>query len=88
MNFTVHQQRVLDAFSKKDTDVAIGKIYAHVYDLPLKHVCAGHTVREMQQKLAPTFKVINDKLYKANGTYLLIEPGNTKQTYRLSTIKG
>lgn len=86
MTLSDHQQRVLDAFVKKDTDIPIGNIYMKVYG-HAEWSKAG-TVRRMQQKLGPTFKEINKKLFKEKGTYLLIEPGNTKRTYRLSTIKG
>lgn len=82
MTLSDHQQRVLDAFKVKDKDVAIGFIFKAVYGHELK------TVRPMQQRLGPTFKEINKKLRKAKGTYYVIEPGNTKRTYRLSTIKG
>jgi hypothetical protein len=81
---SAHQQKVLAAFTRKDTDIDIVVLYMRVYDFP-KHY---PSVREMQQKLAPTFKQINDKLYADKGAYLLIEPGNIKRTYRLSNIRG
>lgn len=82
MTLSDHQQRVLDAFKVKDKDVEIRTVFKLVYGFELR------TTRAMQQKLGPTFKEINKKLFKEKGTYLLIEPGNTKRTYRLSTIKG
>lgn len=71
--WTEHQDKVLNAFDKRDTDIDIVTIYTRVYGDP------GHiTAREMQQKLAPSFSVINGKLPKGR-----IEPGEVKRTYRL-----
>lgn len=73
---TEHQKKVLATFDKKNTDIDIAVLYTRIYGDP------GHiSAREMQQKLAPTFKVINEKLAKGS-----IEPGDTKRTYRFNTI--
>lgn len=72
---TAHQASVLNAFGENDKDYDIAVLYTRVYGDP------GHmTAREMQQKLAPTFSAINEKLNKGR-----IEPGDTKRTYRLNT---
>lgn len=69
-----HQQKVLAAFDKKNTDIDIAVVYTRVYGDP------GHaTVRDMQQKLAPTFSAINEKITG------VIEPGIVKRTYRYSS---
>lgn len=72
---SAHQSNVLSAFDRKDKDYDIAVLYTRVYGDP------GHmTAREMQQKLAPTFSEINRKLVKG-----IIEPGETKRTYRINT---
>jgi hypothetical protein len=71
---TDHQQKVRDAFDKKDTDIDIAVLYTRVYGDP------GHlSARDMQMKLAPTFAAINDKLLRGR-----IVPGDVKRTYRFS----
>jgi len=67
-----HQQKVLDAFDKNDTDIDIATLYTRVYGDP------GHlSAREMQQKLGPTFKAINEKMDRPR-----LVPGEIKRTYR------
>ena len=87
MTLSEHQTKVLAAFEEKDKDIPISRIYLLVYGHD-DWQRNGNTVRKMQQRLAPTFKHINDKLYKEKGTYHVIELGNVKRTYRLSTIRG
>lgn len=71
-----HQNRVLKAFDAKNKDIDIAVLYTRVYGDP------GHmSAREMQQKMAPTFSAINDKLKRGR-----IEPGDTKRTYRYNTV--
>lgn len=73
--FTEHQQKVLDAFDVRDTDIDIVTIYTRVYG------DAGELMaRDCLQKLAPTFFAINQRSDK-----LHIEPGEKKRTYRCST---
>lgn len=72
-----HQQKAVDAFKPKGKDIDIVVLYTRVYGDP-----GQLTAREMQQKLAPTFSAINEKL-----TDSLIEPGALKRTYRFSKIK-
>lgn len=70
------QNRVLKAFDAKNKDIDIAVLYVRVYGDP------GHmSARAMQQKLAPTFSAINDKLKKG-----CIEPGEMKRTYRYNTV--
>lgn len=72
---SAHQELTLQAFDKKNTDIDIAVLYTRVYGDP------GHlSAREMQQKLAPTFSAINEKLAKGK-----LEPGDTKRTYRYNT---
>lgn len=69
-----HQDKVFAAFHRFNTDIDIAVLYTRIYG------DAGQmTARDMQQKLAPTFKAINCKI---SG---VIEPGETKRTYRLNT---
>lgn len=76
-----HQQDTLDAVSPADTDIDIAVIYTRVYGDP-----GVLSAREMQQKLAPTFKAVNDKLAENKETKKCrIEPGDTKRTYRYTT---
>lgn len=78
-NLSVHQMRVFNVFKAKNSDIPIEDIYCMVYGHAEANR-AGVTVRDMQMKLAPTFKSINKKL--KNGR---IEVGALKQTYRYST---
>lgn len=80
---SAHQQKLFDAFTKKNLDIDIDILFGRLYKLDV-----ALSPRQMQQRLAPTIKAINEKLRTAKGTYLLIEPGNLKRTYRLSTIRG
>ena len=75
-----HQKRVLAAFEEKDKDIPISRIYLLVYGHE-EWQKKGTTVRVMQQKLAPTFKEINNKLLSAK-----IGPGEVKRTYRLNIL--
>lgn len=77
--FSEHQVRVFDAFHIKDTDINIAVLYYRVYGDP-----GRLTIRDMQQKLAPTFDAMNKKWF--NGWKIV--PGETKQTYRLATDRG
>lgn len=71
---TDHQQKVFDAFDVQDMDISIKLLYIRVYGKE-----DGLSSRGMQQKLAPTFAAINDKLEgKA------IKPGLHKRTYRIT----
>lgn len=69
------QSTIVKAFEISDTDYDVAVIYMSAYGYP-----GSLTAREMQQKLAPNFKKINDKLIKCR-----IEPGAAKRTYRLNT---
>lgn len=74
---SVHQQKVLDAFHALDTDIDIVVLYTRVYGDP-----GQLSVREMQQRLAPTFRLINTRLPNCR-----IELGDVKRTYRRTTKK-
>jgi len=71
---TEHQEEVLNAVLPLDTDKPIRDIYMTVYGDPSDNM----SVRNMQQKLAPTFKAINEKISNVK-----IIPGKLKQTYRV-----
>lgn len=72
---TAHQQKVVEAFDTKNTDIDIVTIYTRVYG------DAGELMaRDCQQKLAPTFAEINSRCHDIH-----IEPGEKKRTYRCST---
>lgn len=75
---STHQEKTLKAFDPKETDIDIAVLYTRVYGDP-----GSMSVREMQQKLAPTFAAINEKL-----TGKRIEPGELKRTYRLAKKRG
>lgn len=75
---TEHQQKVLKAFTKKNHDIDLMVIYHRVYGDP-----GVLTARECQQKLAPSFSAVNAKIAPS-----VIEPGEIKRTYRLSTRRG
>lgn len=70
-----HQVNVLAAFEMNDKDYDIAVLYTRVYGDP-----GDMTARQMQQKLAPTFSAINDKMKKGR-----IEPGEKKRTYRYNS---
>lgn len=74
---TVFQEKVVEAFSDKNTDIDIVTIYNRVYGDP-----GVLTARECLQKLAPTFAEINSR-----SLVLHIEPGDRRRTYRCSTPK-
>lgn len=58
-----------------DTDVPISRLWVSVYGQnPPSHF----TNRNMQQKLAPLFRRVNEKLSASK-----IVPGELKQTYRI-----
>ena len=78
IDLSKHQQKTLDAFDPTETDIDIAVLYTRVYGDP-----GSMSVRKMQQKLAPTFKAINDKLKRRR-----IEPGEIKRTYRLAKQRG
>ena len=98
MKFTVTQEKVLRAFTEKDTDIDIVVLYNRIYGDP-----GTKSVREMQQRLAPCFVSINGKLDKAYAKCVektgnpvkarrmmkikSIELGDIKRTYRLITHK-
>lgn len=71
-----HQKKVFDAFIDTDCDVLIITLYRRVYG----KVKPLSSVRSLQQRMAPTFSAINDKIRPAR-----IEPGYLKKTYRLNT---
>lgn len=73
MKLSEHQERVRSAMFPQNKDVPIDDIFRAVYGVAAARKV---TIREMQQKLAPTFAAINKKLHKAK-----IEPGLIKQTY-------
>lgn len=78
MKLSEYEDKVLKAFDKRNTDIDIVVIYTRVYGDP------GHlTSRECQQKLAPMFARINEKL--AGKGY--VEPGEKKRTYRYTNKK-
>lgn len=77
---TEHQQKVLAAFDKREEDIAISIIFMRVYGHG-EWQKVGQTVRAMQQKLAPTFRVLNNKLENME-----IVPGYYKNTYRLNVL--
>lgn len=77
-NLSKHQEKVVSAFDKKDEDITISLIYMRVYG-HAEWQRAG-TKRNMQQKLAPAFRDINEKITPAR-----IIPGFLKGTYRYST---
>ncbi len=72
-----HQNATLKAICPVNTDIDVAVIFTRVYGDP-----GSMSARAMQQKLAPTFSAINDKL-AVDGCF--IEPGETKRTYRFST---
>lgn len=74
-----HQETVLAAFDKKNADISISLLFMRVYGHD-EWQRKGNTNRTMQQKLAPTFKEINNKIKHGR-----IEVGFTKGTYRLNT---
>lgn len=78
--FTEHQQKVLDSLKPRNKDIPISKIFLAVYGIAAWRE-KGITIRDMQQKLAPTFAEINSKLKEPH----IIKPGFFKQTYRYST---
>lgn len=80
IKLTEHQERVLAAFDKKNEDITISLIFMRVYGHH-EWKKKGMTTRTMQQKLAPTFKVLNTKLKG-----LEIVPGYLKNTYRLNVL--
>ncbi|RTL04951.1 hypothetical protein EKK58_09090 [Candidatus Dependentiae bacterium] len=71
-----HQQKTLTSLRPDNTDIDIAVIYTRVYGDP-----GTLSARDMQMKLAPVFRAINNKLKKTNR----IEPGELKRTYRLNT---
>lgn len=73
------QVKVLGCFKTANVDVPLYIIYGEVYSRAERR---GLKTREMQQKLAPIFRLINAKLDIG-----VIEPGLLKQTYRLSLKK-
>lgn len=77
IELTEHQQKVLAAFDKKNEDISISLLFMRVYG-HYEWRKKGMTVRKMQQKLAPTFKVLNNKLENME-----IVTGHLKNTYRL-----
>lgn len=78
MKLSPHQNKVLSAFDKKNTDIDIVVLYTRIYGDP------GHlTARECQQKLAPLFSALNQKIGKG-----IIEPGELKRTYRYTINRG
>lgn len=72
-----HQRKTLDALHPINTDIDVAVVYTRVYGDP-----GSQSARTMQQKLAPTFSAINEKLVSRK---VKIEPGETKRTYRFST---
>lgn len=74
---SIHQQKAIGAFIPSNTDIDIAVLYTRVYGDP-----GVLSAREMQQKLAPTFAAVNEKLAKVES---VIEPGEKKRTYRLNT---
>ena len=76
-----HQEKVLSAFRRQNYDVPISAIFLIVYGD--KEWKATRTIRDMQQKLAPTIAAINEKIKPHS-----IKPGEFKQTYRYSTRRG
>ena len=91
------QRRVYKALSEPcDTDVKIDELFMCAYPgQPRERRGAARdgrkmalptlTNREMQQYLAPLFARMNTRLATEG---MKIEPGQLKQTYRLSTIQG
>lgn len=76
-----HQDKTFSAFDPIETDIDIAVLYTRVYGDP-----GSMSVRSMQQKLAPTFQAINNKMDEYKGKWR-IEPGELKRTYRLARIK-
>lgn len=74
---TEFQQKVVDAFTEKNTDIDIVVVYTRVYGDP-----GTLTARECLQKMGPTFAEIN-----LRSDALHIEPGERRRTYRCSTPK-
>ena len=75
------QQKVFDLLdAKPNTDVALVDLYAAAYQNAQADMFPPLN-RDMQQKMGPLFARINAKLKRGR-----IEPGQIKQTYRL-TIK-
>lgn len=81
MKLSTMQQRVYDAFARRGYDIDIGIVTLFALAYP-GQTLAGWKPRDMQQRLAPLFWRINEKLSAGR-----IEPGKLKQTYRL-TRKG
>lgn len=91
------QRRVYKVLSEPfDTDVKIDELFMCAYPgQPLERMAMDSrglpmalptlTNRDMQQYLAPLFARMNTRL-AVDG--MKIEPGQLKQTYRLSTIQG
>lgn len=70
------QDRLYAVFeAHKDEDISISDLYEVAYGTD-----ATLSVRDKQQRLAPIFARINEKL-----TGQRIEPGQLKRTYRLNT---
>lgn len=82
MKLTTLQQRVFDLLDKKPgTDIPMADLYEAAYPDALPQLFPSWQNRDMQQKMGPLFARINKKLKRG-----VIEPGQLKQTYRL-TIK-
>ena len=76
------QQKVFDLLdAKPNTDVALAELYSTVYGGGQSDLFPP-TNRDMQQKMGPLFARINSKLKRGR-----IEPGQIKQTYRLTIQK-
>lgn len=74
------QEAVLLSLIKPDIDVPINDVFDAAYGDRKLYKIRKPSVRQMQQKLAPTIKWINSKLEHGR-----VEPGELKQTYRFNT---
>lgn len=89
MKLSPMEQRIYDVLSKKpNVDVPIYKIYEHVYETNVHVMQSGTLIlgmenREMQQRLGPRIRRLNEKLAERK---MEVQPGHVKRTYALRPI--